>query len=283
VNGFINLIKPTGMTSSFAVIKARRILNEKKIGHLGTLDPLAAGVLPLAVGKGTKLFDYLIEKQKTYTAFFTFGLTTDTLDSDGVVTERKPFNGSAADVENVIRKFTGKLHQMPPKYSAKSVGGVRAYDLARQGKEFELKTKQVEVLSFDLKRQIDAYTFCFEIVCSAGTYIRSLARDVAEKLGTAGYMSALIRTKSGLFTLDNAYTLDELEQLKGAALLPLTLPLDDLPVFEVEQSLLNRLNNGVKIEWTPTEKGYHRIMCGGVFFGIGKEKEEKLDLQFYLK
>lgn len=281
MNGFINLIKPSGFTASDMVVKTRRILGQKKVGHLGTLDPLATGVLPIAVGKGTKLFNLLLDKKKTYRAFFTFGLSTDTLDSAGKITKSDGIVPSAELLEKLCRQMIGKQAQTPPAYSAKNVNGTRAYALARKGEEVLLPAKEIEVFGIELLRQFSPDTFEFEIVCSSGTYIRSIARDLAEKAGACAYMSALIRTAGGMFDIKDAITLDELQQLKESALIPVENAIADLPRYEFDERFYKKLDNGVKI---PFEKsGYHSVYCRGELFGVGKSLDGKLDLEFYLK
>jgi len=281
MNGFVNLIKPAGLTASDMVVKVRKALNIKKVGHLGTLDPLATGVLPIAVGKGTKLFNLLLEKEKTYRAFFTFGIETDTLDSDGAVISKSEIVPSVEEILSTCKKMIGRQSQIPPMYSAKSVNGTRAYLLARKGENVELKAKEVEIFSFDFIRQYNNNTFEFEIVCSSGTYIRSIVRDMAKLMGTCGFMCGLIRTKSGMFNIEDAITIDELFEKKGCILMPLEKVIEDLPRFDFAKKYLKPLSNGVKL---PFDKNtYHRIYCDNQLFGVGVSKDEVLNLEFYLK
>ena len=281
MNGFVNLIKPAGLTASDMVVKVRKALNTKKVGHLGTLDPLATGVLPIAVGRGTKLFNLLLVKEKTYRAFFTFGLETDTLDSDGVAVNTCKKIPNVDEIKLACKKMIGKQDQLPPLYSAKSVNGTRAYILARKGETVELKTKEIEIFSFEYIRQFNENTFEFEIACSSGTYIRSIARDLAKMLDTCAYMSALIRTKSGLFDIDNAITIDELFDQKEKALQPLDIAIKDLPRFDFDSKYYRQLSNGVKLPFD--KQNYHTIYCNGELFGVGKSLDNLLDLEFYLK
>jgi len=281
MNGFVNLIKPAGLTASDLVIKVRKALNTKKVGHLGTLDPLATGVLPIAVGKGTKLFNLLLVKEKTYHAFFTFGVTTDTLDSEGIVTEKSNVIPNVDNVKLVCQKMVGIQQQLPPMYSAKSINGTRAYVLARKGETVELKTKEIEIFSLEYIRQYNHNTFEFEIVCSSGTYIRSIARDMAKMLGTCGFMSGLIRTKSGLFSIDDAITIDELFQQKELALQSIEIAIKDLPRFDFDSNYYRQLSNGVKLPFD--KQNYHTIYCNNELFGVGKSQNNLLDLEFYLK
>lgn len=281
MNGFFNVIKPSGMTASDVVVFVRRVLKEKKVGHLGTLDPLATGVLPVAVGKGTKLFNLLLNKRKTYLAFFTFGTETDTLDSDGQIVRQSETLVSAEQIKEACKLFLGKQIQIPPQYSAKKVNGLKAYDLARKGETVELKGREIEIFKFDFLRQKDEKTFVFEIECSSGTYIRSIVRDLAEKLNTVGYMSALIRTQSGPFSVVDGFTLDEIEKEKENLLVPIEFALNDLSDFIVDEKLYKKLCNGVKIQCE--FDGYRKIFCDGEFFGVGKSEKGFLDLEFYLK
>ena len=283
MNGFINVLKPVGATASDVVVCVKHALHEKKVGHLGTLDPGAAGVLPVAVGQGTKLFNFLTNKVKYYRAFFTFGVTTDTLDSYGEVTERSSVLPTYEQVATVLKQFEGAIEQAPPVYSAISVGGVRAYKLAREGVDVQLKTRPVEVYSFTLIEQKSPDTFVVDIKCSGGTYIRSLARDVAQALGTVGYMSALIRLQSGCFDIENAYTLDEIRVKLHECVLPLDYPLGDVEkyVFDDEKRF-DDIDFGRKVRCDSFD-GYRKIYCKDTFFGLGKCRDGFLDLEYYLK
>jgi len=281
--GFVNLLKPAGATASDMVVKLRRILQEKKIGHLGTLDPGAVGVLPIAVGgAATKLFDLLTNKRKTYRAFFTFGKTTDTLDSYGELASTSALP-SADDVLAAAKCFVGTIDQLPPAYSAISVGGVRAYKLARNGEDVALPTRKVTIYSYDFVRQIGDDTFVFDIECSGGTYIRSLARDLAASLGLVAYMSGLIRLQSGNFCFDDALRVDEVETLGEKSILPLTFPLSDLPDLILDDMYYKPLSNGVKFRYEPHFDGLAKTYCNGEFFGLGEACDGKFHLKYYLK
>ena len=213
ITGFFNVNKPAGMTSATVVSKVKRIVNQRDLGHMGTLDPMATGVLIVAAGRyATKMFDLLHKRPKEYIAEFKFGIDTDTLDTTGsVISDGGSIPGINA-VKNALHLQTGKIMQVPPAYSAKNIGGVKAYKLARRGAEFELKPKEVEVFSFELLEQTGIDAFKFKIVCGGGTYIRSMARDLGAALGTKCVMSALTRTKSGCFDIANAVTLEELSK-----------------------------------------------------------------------
>lgn len=213
-NAIINLNKPTGMSSFYAVKKVARLLGVKKAGHMGTLDPYGTGVLLVGVNKGTKLFDEYLKKDKTYVATFHFGYETDTLDSEGQIINSNEIKITEEQVKNVLSEFVGKFDQMPPLYSAKKINGRKACDLVREGKEVELKTKLIEIYELKLLRNFGNNNFEFEIRCSAGTYIRSLCRDIAYKLSTYGTMLSIIRTKCGVFNLKNSCTLKDIEDGK---------------------------------------------------------------------
>ncbi|GHV00194.1 hypothetical protein FACS1894211_07000 [Clostridia bacterium] len=216
--GFFNVYKEKGMTSAAAVGKLKRILRQKGLGHMGTLDPMAEGVLPIAAGRpATKMFDLLRAKKKEYAAEFTFGILTDTLDTTGKITAEGGHVPSEAEIRAVLPRFLGRISQLPPDYSAKSVGGVRAYDLARRGAETNLKPVEIKIYEYELTGNKGGGVFGFRILCGGGTYIRALARDLGTALGTHCVMSALTRTKSGCFTVEDARTLKEIEENPEAA------------------------------------------------------------------
>ncbi len=282
MNGFLNVIKPVGATASDVVVKLKYILHEKKIGHLGTLDPGASGVLPIAVGQATRLFDFLTDKVKCYRAFITLGKTTDTLDSYGIISDTNSHLPTECEFKGVLNGFVGEIDQVPPIYSAKSVGGVRSYKLARSGIEVELKSRRITVFDIEFVKQQSLDTFVVDISCSAGTYIRSLARDIAYACNTVGYMSGLIRLRSGCFDIGNALTLDEICDLKESALLDIEYPLRDIERLDLPDDRYQDLDFGRKIA-CPFIEGYKRIYCKNVFFGLGKNVDGYLKIQYYLK
>ena len=201
--GFINVNKEQGVSSAREVAVIKK-LTGLPCGHMGTLDPMASGVLPVAVGNATRLFDYFLSKRKCYLAQFTFGILTDTLDTTGKVIAAGGRIPSENEIAEALPRLTGDIMQVPPAYSAKSVGGERGYKLARAGKTFELAPKLVSVGEFILKGRVKENVFCFEIECGSGTYIRSLARDLGELVGTYASMNSLVRTKSGCFEIENS-------------------------------------------------------------------------------
>lgn len=224
--GFLNVDKPSGMTSSAVVNRIKR-LTGLPCGHMGTLDPLASGVLPVGIGNATRLFEYFLNKQKEYIAEFTFGADSDTLDSTGELVRggRIP---TAEEIERILPDFEGEIMQVPPKYSAKNVGGRRGYDLARAGIEFELEPKKVRIDEVALLGG-EGDVFRFRIRCGGGTYIRSLARDIAGKLGTKAVMSGLRRTKSGYFKIEEAVPFDA---LAGENIEELLIPTESVLPYE---------------------------------------------------
>lgn len=245
ITGFVNIIKPTGMTSSDVVLRVKKILKTKKVGHLGTLDPAASGVLPVAVGKATKYFDYFLNKDKTYIAVVKFGIETDSLDSFGNITNKDNIIISKEDILKVIPAFIGKILQVPPKYSAIKINGKRACDLARENIDFEIKPKEITIHSIKLISKQSENVFKFEVHCSAGTYIRTLFSDIAYKMGTISTTPVIIRTKSGRFNLNNALSLEDFEQ--SQKVLSITDVFNDIEVYEVDEKIAKKLINGVKI------------------------------------
>ncbi len=214
MNGFINLYKPSGMSSAYALNSIKKKFRGSKVGHMGTLDPLAEGVLPVAIGKCTKLFDYMLDKTKVYIAEFTFGYETDTLDRAGVIIKENGPLPTKEQVEINSQKLVGKISQIPPLFSAKNVNGVKSYNLARQGISVDLKPKEVEIDAITLlDYNEEKGVYKFKIECKGGTYIRSICKDLATLLSTYGTMTALKRVQSGVFTSENSVSLQQLKTL----------------------------------------------------------------------
>lgn len=212
MNGILLINKPAGMTSHDVVNIARKSLHTKKVGHCGTLDPDATGVLVLCIGKATKALQFLISEQKEYIATLTLGTSTDTYDSSGVVLEEKEFQG-VDDVEKVLKSFLGKQKQLPPIYSAIKVNGKKLYEYARHNEKVDIQPRDIEILEIELLKQLDNH-IQFRVLCSKGTYIRSLCVDIAKKLGYPGHMSHLLRSRSGRFDLKDCFSIDELKEGK---------------------------------------------------------------------
>lgn len=258
MDGIINIHKEAGYTSHDVVAKLRGILRERKIGHTGTLDPQATGVLPVCIGKATKLCELLLDKEKAYEAVMRLGVTTDTEDMTGTVLSRKEVRVTEADVRRAAEKFTGKYGQVPPMYSALKVDGKRLYELARDGKEVERKPREVEIfenepVSFQCDENGFVQTAVIRIRCSKGTYIRSLLRDMGEYLGCGACMQSLVRTQAGQFFIEEAVTLSEVEQARDEGrlselILPIERMLSKYPETVVKEEFERYLYNGNQLE-----------------------------------
>lgn len=229
-SGIINVYKEAGYTSFDVVARLRGILKIKKIGHTGTLDPDATGVLPVCVGKATKLCDMLTDKDKVYECVMQLGVETDTYDMGGRILERKSVTSTEAEVEEAIQSFVGDILQVPPMYSALKVNGKKLYELARAGKEVERKARPVSIFSIDIL-EMNLPQVTIRVHCGKGTYIRSLCHDVGEKLGCGCAMKSLIRTRVSMFDISDARTIDEIERIvKAGNIDGIMLPIDQ--VFE---------------------------------------------------
>lgn len=215
MNGVINVYKEKGFTSHDVVAKLRGILHMKKIGHTGTLDPAAEGVLPVCVGNATKLCDVLTDKSKTYEAVLLLGTVTDTQDTTGKILQKSSIFFSEEEVKEAVLSFIGIYNQIPPMYSALKVNGKKLYELAREGKTVERKPRQVEIFDITILDMNLPYVR-MSISCSKGTYIRTLCHDIGEKLGCGGCMDKLLRTRVGVFTIEQAIKLEEIENLRDS-------------------------------------------------------------------
>ena len=210
-DGLVVIDKPSGLSSFLAVNITKRGLKVQKAGHMGTLDPLASGVLVVGVGKGTKMFDHFLGREKAYYAEYEFGYETDTLDLEGKVVKQNQCDISEEDIEKILPVFKGKILQMPPVYSAKKIDGKKACDLARSGQEVVLQPKEVEVFELELVKKLGKNKFGFNIRCSSGFYVRALGRDLAQNLGTFATTTLIRRTECCGFSLDNAQKLEEIK------------------------------------------------------------------------
>ena len=217
-DGIVIIDKPAGWTSMDVCAKLRGILKTKKVGHAGTLDPMATGVLPVFVGNATRGVSFAEEGKKEYIATLHLGAVTDTQDSTGTVLEQREVTVSRADVEAVLPQFTGEIEQIPPMYSAIKIGGQKLYDLARQGKEVERKPRRITIYELELLEQLSPADYQIRVLCSKGTYIRTLCHDMGLILGCGGCMSSLRRTMAAGYTLGDAVTLDDVQE-QGANLL----------------------------------------------------------------
>lgn len=291
VDGFINFLKPPGMTSHDAVGFVRRVLGEKKVGHAGTLDPGAAGVLPIAVGKATRLIEYFDSVAKAYRCEMLLGLATDSGDDSGnVIARAENFTMPVREqIEAVMTHFTGRITQIPPVFSAVKIKGRRACDLVREGIQAEIPSRQVEIYSIKLI-QAGARHILFDVSCSKGTYIRSLCRDMGEYLGIPATMSFLVREQVGDFSLGEAITPEELQQLGEKALQPMDECLSHVPVYELRQERVKAFCNGlptndynfaVNTGSRQNENAQNvilRVYAQGVFLGMGHYHAAKQEI-----
>ncbi len=246
LNGVLVIDKEAGPTSHDVVASIRKILRQKKVGHTGTLDPAATGVLPLVLGKATKLARYLTGSDKVYYATIRLGANTDTLDSEGETTRERPVESSPAQVEEAVMSFLGEIDQLPPMYSAKKIDGKRLYELARKGVEVERDPKRVTIRAIELI-SCELPDVTIQVNCSAGTYLRVLAEDIGEKLGCGGYLLKLRRISAGPFAIDAAITLDAIADNPDLAverLVSMTDALSSLPSINLPVSIGQMVTSG---------------------------------------
>lgn len=279
-DGVLLIHKPYGITSFDVVARVRRLYGTKKVGHTGTLDPIATGLLPVLVGRAVKASEFLTEKDKEYIAGLRLGLTTDTEDITGNVLSE---NGNVPDAETVFRtakQFVGEIMQVPPMYSALKVGGEKLVDLARKGIVIERQARPITVHELDIEGENADYTM--RVFCSKGTYIRTLCADIGSKLGCGGIMTSLIRTKTGGFSLDEAYTLEELEKLSLAEREKLLLPTETLfthlPTVKLSDFFAKLSRNGCEIYQKKISSEFPlgtmlRVCDKNGFYAIGEIRE----------
>ncbi len=280
MNGFLNVNKPAGRTSSDVVVFVRRRLPKgTSVGHGGTLDPEASGVLPICVGSATRLFDYIIDKQKTYVARIRLGIETDTQDATGRVVETRPVTAGEAELRAVLPRFTGDIQQIPPMYSALKRDGKRLYKLARRGETVALEPRSCRVDGIEYLRREEEDTYLLRITCGKGVYIRTLCHDIGRALGCGAHMRTLERTAAGIFRVEDALTPDQIDAmaLSGAlagALIPLDAPLAHLPAVRVGERSRHAVLNGnpLKPAWleepAPPVPAV-RVYLNDEFAGIG--------------
>jgi tRNA pseudouridine55 synthase len=248
MNGIINIYKEAGYTSHDVVAKMRGILKQKKIGHTGTLDPDATGVLPVCLGKATKLCDMLTDENKTYETVLHLGITTDTQDMSGTVLETREVCVTKQEAEECIGSFVGDCLQVPPMYSALKVNGKKLYELAREGKTVERKARPVHFYEIRVLR-MELPQITLRVTCSKGTYIRTLCHDIGKKLGCGGCMESLVRTRVGRFAIEESITLAKLEALvsenrAGLAVVPIDAMFEQYLPVRISQSAIQRVSNG---------------------------------------
>ena len=287
INGILNVYKEAGFTSHDVVAKLRGICRQKKIGHTGPLEPEAVGVLPVCLGSGTKLCDMLTDKSKEYEAVLLLGQVTDTQDVTGTVLEEHEVTVDEEQAVEAIRSFVGAYEQIPPMYSALKVNGKRLYELARAGKEVERKGRPVEIHSIEIL-SVSLPEITFRVACSKGTYIRTLCHDIGQKLGCGGTMKSLKRTRVGIFTIDGALKLSQLEELAAQGRLeekvrPVEAMFTELPALTVKDAFARLIENGNAFYPGQAEESVRTPDGGqvrvydrkGRFYGIYAFSEEK--------
>lgn len=289
MDGIINIFKPKAMTSHDVVSIMRKILNTKKIGHTGTLDPNATGVLPICIGKATRVVEYLTDMDKEYISELTLGVRTDTQDNVGKVVS---YSNKTVDEDSIIKimtEYIGDIYQMPPMYSALKYKGKKLYELAREGKTVERAPRPITIYDLDILNIENNKKVLFHTKCSRGTYIRTLCDDIGANLGTYGYMSYLIRTSVGNFKIEDSYSIDYIKSLTleemPKILTPMDKALNHINEIIVNDELYFKLINGLMIHINFKEQHKLneplRVYCKGFFIGIGKilEKDSKLFLK----
>ena len=288
--GVVSVLKPPGMTSSDVVVDIRRIFGERRVGHTGTLDPAAAGVLPICIGRATRLFDYLVDKEKEYIAEIRFGAETDTEDACGTVIAESSRMVSKAELEKILPDFIGEIEQVPPIYSSLRVNGVKMYKLARNGSvaaPVEERRRRIRVFLLETICELEQNSFLIRIRCSKGTYVRSLCRDIGRALGCCGYMPFLLRTASGTFDISEAHTIAELKELKEAGeLQSVVVPVDEaarhlpeLRLFNLSEKQRTLISNGASVECGQAEPGtVYRLYLENEFMGLALRDDSGLHI-----
>lgn len=282
MKGFINLIKPEGKSSAFAV-GAVKYKFKTPCGHMGTLDPMASGVLPVGVGKTSRMFPFLLDKNKTYIARFQFGYMTDTLDKTGEVIETTDNIPTEQQIRAVLDNFVGEIEQVPPKYSAKCVNGKRGYWLAKRGIDFELEPKKVKITKLELTQKTGENEYEFVIECGGGTYVRSIGRDLGFILSSLATMTKLERSQSGIFTIENGVTLEEFRNSTNPE--QYLIPPEDAVDYEkvvLTNEQATKILNGVFSKY-PLKDGLYRVFNESEFWGIGEVKEGVLKIKAYVR
>ena len=287
MNGFYNIDKPAGMSSAAVVGVMKRLTGEKRVGHAGTLDPEAAGVLPIMVGRATRLFDYLVDKEKEYVTVCAFGTATDTQDATGRVTARGENYPEAEAVRAAADSLTGEIVQKPSMYSAIKVGGHPLYELARKGQTADVPERVVRVESIEMLGEEPDHGFRLRVVCGRGTYIRSICDDLGRLCGCPAHMRSLIREKSGFFRIGDALPLEEARALAAEGslrdrLIPMDAPLGHMPRMNAPEKLRRKVAAGAKLPLAdlegdvPAEGGAVRIYLDGAFWGIAARQEDQM-------
>ena len=279
MDGVIIIDKPQGKTSHDIVALVRRIFNTRRVGHTGTLDPMATGVLPICVGNATKAADMLTAADKRYTAELELGKKSDTLDSTGEILQTSDVNVSEKEIREIIMGFVGEQEQLPPMYSAIKKNGKKLYELAREGVEIEREPRKINIFSIDIS-EINMPFVKIDVHCSKGTYIRSLCDDIGTRAGCGAVMTSLRRTASGVFNIDDAYTIDELENASDKMLLSTDSLFSDLPEIRLNEKQERSIVNGVRMTWRNGTEGETYRVYGhdGRFLCISRLTDMRLVL-----
>ena len=281
-NGIIIIDKPADWTSQDVCAKLRGVFREKRIGHGGTLDPMATGVLPVFVGRATRAVEFSTEGEKEYLAGLHLGTVTDTQDTSGRVLQEAPASVTADELEHILAAFRGELDQIPPMYSAIKIGGKKLYELARKGREVERPARHITVFSLKIEGQSSPADFLLRVRCSKGTYVRTLCHDIGAALGCGGCMSSLRRTMAAGFTLEDAVPLSDVLSTEDPARLlrPVESCFSSLPAFTLTDALdEKRLRNGapVPLAGKETPQGPYRVYsAGGEFLALGRTEQDTL-------
>ena len=279
MNGVLNVFKPSGITSFDVVRIVKKVANTKKVGHTGTLDPLASGVLPICIGNGTKIVDFIMNESKIYKSTLKLGIITDTYDKEGKILKEEAVNLSEDSIRECIKSFVGSIDQVPPMYSALKVNGKRLYELARKGIEVERNSRKIDIYSIDiLKIEIPYVTFT--VHCSKGTYIRSLCYDIGERLGVGASMWELERIKTGIFNIEDSIHINDLNNENiESYLISIDKALDKYDKVFIDGQYEKLLVNGLLIK-DKRIMGHVdidvilRVYCGEKFIGLGKRSED---------
>lgn len=274
-NGILIVDKPAGWTSQDVVAKLRGVLHEKRVGHGGTLDPMATGVLPVFAGRATRCVEFFESAEKEYEAGLRLGVTTDTQDTTGTVLETKPVSVSRAELEEVLQRFLGRQQQLPPMYSAIKIGGKKLYELARKGQTVERKPREIEILSL---RVLDGADDLYHIAvrCSKGTYIRTLCHDIGRALGCGGCMESLRRTAAGCYTITQSHTMDELAADPTAFLLPMDSLFAEHPARTLTAPQEKKIRNGAAVAPWEADGVFRLYGADGAFLALAEGKNGSL-------
>lgn len=278
-SGIIVIDKSQGWTSMDVCAKLRGIFREKRIGHAGTLDPMATGVLPVFMGRATRAVEFASESEKEYVAGLRLGVVTNTQDTSGEVLETHPSDVTPEGLEAVLDQFRGSIQQVPPMYSAIKINGKKLYELARKGREVERQPRSVTIHGLTLEGQTGPADFVLRVRCSKGTYVRTLCHDIGRTLGCGGCMSSLRRTMAAGFTLDQAVTLDQIQQADdpAALLLPVDAYFADRPALTLSSALEKKVRNGMTVVMPEVSPGEHRVYGPeGTFLALGRAEAGKL-------